>query len=177
MRKAILTILLFAILISSCTTKPNLRIKGEGEMCGGIAGFQCEEGLTCKMEANYPDAAGICVKAIEKADCPMIRQPAPSFCPDGTIKPNYDESKCIRSYSCEKAAEKTVLEDSCNVDSDCTVKNVGNCCGYYPACLNKEAVTNPEAVQEECAKKGLASVCGFPDITSCSCANGKCVAN
>lgn len=41
---------------------PNSRVKGEGEMCGGIAGFICAEGLKCQMEGNYPDAGGICVK-------------------------------------------------------------------------------------------------------------------
>jgi len=41
---------------------PPSRIKGEGEMCGGIAGFQCAEGLYCRMEATHPDAAGVCVK-------------------------------------------------------------------------------------------------------------------
>lgn len=35
---------------------------GEGEICGGIAGFVCDEGLTCRYQGNYPDAAGVCVK-------------------------------------------------------------------------------------------------------------------
>ena len=28
------------------------------------------------------------------------------------------------------------LDRSCRVDADCAVKNVGNCCGYLPACVN-----------------------------------------
>lgn len=47
---------------STAETPPPSRIKGEGEMCGGIAGFQCQEGLYCRMEASHPDASGICVK-------------------------------------------------------------------------------------------------------------------
>ena len=43
-------------------SSPPSRVKGEGEMCGGIAGFQCADGLFCRMEATYPDAAGVCVK-------------------------------------------------------------------------------------------------------------------
>jgi hypothetical protein len=35
----------------------------EGEFCGGIAGFQCASGLTCKYDGNYPDAGGLCTKA------------------------------------------------------------------------------------------------------------------
>jgi hypothetical protein len=29
-------------------------------MCGGIAGAKCAPGYMCKMEGNYPDAAGVC---------------------------------------------------------------------------------------------------------------------
>lgn len=46
----------------SAETPPPSRIKGEGEMCGGIAGFQCADVLYCRMEATHPDASGICVK-------------------------------------------------------------------------------------------------------------------
>ena len=56
------------------------------------------------------------------------------------------------------------------------VKNVGNCCGYYPACVNVNSPTDPKGVQAECAKKGMMSVCGFPDISSCSCKQGQCEA-
>ncbi|MFA6489542.1 MAG: DUF333 domain-containing protein [Candidatus Micrarchaeia archaeon] len=46
----------------------------EGEFCGGIAGFACESGLSCKLDGNYPDAGGKCVKqAPEFTDCPVER--------------------------------------------------------------------------------------------------------
>jgi hypothetical protein len=32
----------------------------KGTMCGGIAGFQCMQGLSCVITATYPDAAGTC---------------------------------------------------------------------------------------------------------------------
>lgn len=36
-------------------------LAGEGEMCGGIAGFQCADGLECKgMDPDIADAAGTC---------------------------------------------------------------------------------------------------------------------
>jgi hypothetical protein len=35
----------------------------EGELCGGIAGFLCEDGLVCRYDGDYPDAAGTCAKA------------------------------------------------------------------------------------------------------------------
>lgn len=35
----------------------------EGDLCGGIAGLQCAEGLTCKMVGKaHPDQAGTCIK-------------------------------------------------------------------------------------------------------------------
>jgi hypothetical protein len=65
---------------------------------------------------------------------------------------------------------------SCRTDADCTVKNVGNCCGYYPACVNVNARTDPEGVRAACAKDGMAGMCGFPEIRSCSCMQGSCQA-
>src|SRR5436190_6985686 len=30
------------------------------------------------------------------------------------------------------ASEPSTVDASCKTDADCTVKNVGNCCGYFP---------------------------------------------
>lgn len=68
------------------------------------------------------------------------------------------------------------LDTSCRIDSDCEVKNVGNCCGYFPACVNREARPDPDAVMARCADTGMASVCGFRDIQSCSCVQNRCEA-
>jgi len=40
---------------------------GAGEMCGGIAGIQCEAGLWCDPEpgtCGMPDAAGACIEVL-----------------------------------------------------------------------------------------------------------------
>jgi len=71
-----------------------------------------------------------------------------------------------------KAAE--TVDYSCKTDADCEVKNVGNCCGYYPACVNRGSPTFPDRVKAECAKKGTMGVCGFPDVKGCSCVEGRC---
>jgi hypothetical protein len=34
----------------------------DGKFCGGIAGFPCPEGYTCKLDGSYPDAGGVCVQ-------------------------------------------------------------------------------------------------------------------
>ena len=63
---------------------------------------------------------------------------------------------------------------SCNKDSDCKIKDVGSCCGYRPACVNKDSKTFPAEVKAQCAKDGMAGICGFPSISSCTCTNNKC---
>jgi hypothetical protein len=100
-------------------------------------------------------------------------QPAPASSPATPPTPALPEP----ASQPEPAASGTVAIDrSCKTDADCMVKNVGNCCGYYPACVNVNSPTNPKGVQAECAKKGMMSVCGFPDISSCSCKQGQCEA-
>jgi hypothetical protein len=63
---------------------------------------------------------------------------------------------------------------SCKTDSDCAVKDVGNCCGAFPMCVSKNAKTNPAAVRAQCAKDGMASVCGFQEVSGCQCKKGRC---
>lgn len=67
-----------------------------------------------------------------------------------------------------------ILDKSCNADADCAVKDVGNCCGHYPACVNKDSPTDPAGVQAQCRAEGMVGVCGFPSIASCQCRNGQC---
>lgn len=76
----------------------------------------------------------------------------------------------------ERVVAPVVIDSTCRTDADCAVKNVGNCCGYQPACVNANSPTDPKGVQAECAKKGMASVCGFKEITACSCNQGQCEA-
>ena len=66
------------------------------------------------------------------------------------------------------------VDYSCKTDADCEVKNVGNCCGYAPACVNVNSPTDPQGVQAECARSGRMSVCGFREISACQCVKGQC---
>lgn len=67
-----------------------------------------------------------------------------------------------------------VLDYACRTASDCTIKNVGNCCGQEPRCVNVNSPTDPAAVQAQCAKEGRASICGFQPIQGCECRAGRC---
>jgi len=63
---------------------------------------------------------------------------------------------------------------ACRTDSDCAVKDVGNCCGAFPMCVNKDAKTDPAAVRAQCEKDGMASICGFQEVAGCQCVQGRC---
>nr|WP_229792561.1 hypothetical protein [Lysobacter bugurensis] len=72
------------------------------------------------------------------------------------------------------AGDPASVDRSCRTSADCAVKNVGSCCGYTPACVNVNAQPNPDAVQAQCAKQGMSSVCGFQEISACECVKGRC---
>ncbi len=68
------------------------------------------------------------------------------------------------------------LDASCAVDSDCEVKDVGNCCGRMPACVNRSAKPfDAAAIQRECERTGTSSICGFQELSGCLCESGRCV--
>ncbi|MFC3552022.1 hypothetical protein ACFOLC_13510 [Lysobacter cavernae] len=71
-------------------------------------------------------------------------------------------------------AKPVQLITSCRTDADCTVKDVGNCCGSFPSCVNVNSPTDPKGVQAQCAKRGMMSVCGFKAIEGCQCVKGEC---
>jgi len=68
------------------------------------------------------------------------------------------------------------IDRSCRTDADCVVKDVRNCCGAMPSCVNVDAKIDPAKVQEDCQRGGGMAVCGFPAIEGCKCARGQCVA-
>ncbi len=66
------------------------------------------------------------------------------------------------------------IRTDCQVDSDCAVVDVGNCCGSYPMCVRAGSQVDPAAVQAECGERDMAGICGFPVIDSCICDTGRC---
>jgi hypothetical protein len=67
-----------------------------------------------------------------------------------------------------------VVDRSCHTDADCAIKDVGSCCGYAPACVNKASPTFPDQVQAKCAQDGRMGICGFRAISGCTCTAGQC---
>ncbi len=98
-----------------------------------------------------------------------------SACAPAATAPSVDPSRAAMPTPAADAIPGTV-DASCRVASDCAVKNVGNCCGHFPACVNRDAAVDPDAVRAQCAASGMASVCGWKDIQSCDCVQGRCQA-
>ena len=78
------------------------------------------------------------------------------------------------SASASSASDPSAPSRACKVDADCEVKNVGNCCGAHRTCVNKDAVTDPNAVRAQCEREHRASVCNMEAIGGCSCVHGQC---
>ncbi len=103
------------------------------------------------------------------AQPPVAAKPAPAA-PVAT--PVAQAPETMETAPAPKAAEE--LGRSCATDSDCAVKDVGNCCGAYPMCVNKDTKTDPAAVRAQCGKDGMASICGFQEVSGCQCIKGQC---
>jgi hypothetical protein len=71
-------------------------------------------------------------------------------------------------------SEPGVVDYSCTTDADCAIKDVGNCCGSYPACVNTDSPTFPAQVKAQCVESRMSSVCGFPVLTGCQCVENRC---
>ncbi len=60
----------------------------------------------------------------------------------------------------------TSIDYSCQQDTDCEVKNVGNRCGGYLLCVNSEFEPNPPEL--------YSSDCGFKSVEECECVQNRC---
>lgn len=111
-----------------------------------------------------------CVAPQNPGNMKSAEPPPPMPSVDNTIAP----APVVTSEEKAVDAKAGEVDFSCKTDSDCKIKDVGSCCGYRPACVNKDSETFPEQVKAECAKKDMAGICGFPSISSCTCTNNKC---
>ncbi|MGE0207509.1 MAG: hypothetical protein AB7S42_00010 [Lysobacteraceae bacterium] len=99
--------------------------------------------------------------------------------PDAVRAPANDPMPPAAARKADAAAQQNDVGEvdyTCRSDADCAVKNVGNCCGYYPACVNVDSPTFPDQVKAACAASGTSSICGFPAISGCECVQERCEA-
>lgn len=120
-------------------------------------------------EATAPEAAA------PEAIVPGTAAPTPAAKPPATHT-RQTGGPLPPEHVDDRAPAEVKVDMSCRTDADCTVKDVGNCCGRYPACVNVNSPTDPKGVQARCAQQGMASVCGFQEIRSCACVKGSCEA-
>lgn len=133
--------------------------------------------ITACAVAPAPDPAGPSPAAGASAPQPAQSATLPRRAPpmSDPLPPERVPDPSQRATPLPTDGSPVRLDSSCQVDADCAVRNVGNCCGAYPACINRGSPTDPAAVQAQCARDGMASVCGFREIAACSCSQGQCV--
>lgn len=83
----------------------------------------------------------------------------------------------IATASAAPANKSNALDDRCNSNADCVVKDVGSCCGYRPACLNRDSPTFADAVKARCKAESRMGMCGGIAVSGCQCSNGHCAAH
>lgn len=121
--------------------------------------------------------ATCCLLAVSAAACTASRSPSPevSAAQSATPAPAKPAPRMSEPLPPERVPAGARVDRSCKTNADCVVKDVGNCCGRMPACVNVDSPTDPEGVQAECKRKGTMSVCGFPALEGCTCKQGQCI--
>ena len=114
----------------------------------------------------------LCACAAPPADPAQAATPQPAATPVAPAAPTPAARPAPVQSVAAPAAIK--IDRSCRSDNDCAIKDVGNCCGAMPACVNVNSPTDPQGVQDACAKSGRMGVCGFRQIESCQCVQGQC---
>ncbi|TXH66264.1 MAG: hypothetical protein E6Q88_12310 [Lysobacteraceae bacterium] len=135
-----------------------------------IAALLLATGCAAQSPGTPADAAAPRPDAALTPAASLPATPAAPITKDAAIAP----PSAATGIETESAFDPANPDRSCKTDADCAVKDVGNCCGAYPMCVNKNASTDPAAVQAQCAKDGMASICGFREVRGCSCVEGAC---
>lgn len=146
------------LMLAACAAPaPNDTHAGHPAPAGSASAPAREALLPSRDEATAPRAGAPAPQpAPTREDAPRTAAPAPATPVAG--------------------GDASAVNRSCRTDADCVVKDVGNCCGYFPACVNVNATTNPAAVKAQCEASGMASTCGFAEISACTCTAGQCTA-
>lgn len=133
----------------------------------------------CTSSAPAPadPAAGAAARAPVAATGSPAVAPRVDPSPMGDAAPTAPAKRPTLSNERVDTPRPILVDRSCRTDADCTVKDVGSCCGTYPACVNVGSPTDPRAVQLECARTGMSSTCEVPVIESCTCNVGQCAAS
>lgn len=102
-------------------SKPLLKAK-ENEFCGGIAAIQCEEGFTCKMSGDFPDAGGTCATPEVKTGDEVVTEQLKLSCVEsgGEWKECTDPADATCKAKCA-FIEKTTVTPTATETTESTV--------------------------------------------------------
>lgn len=137
--------------------------------CGKCAAAKCPAHETTRA---YCDATKHCAGRKLPAAGATDAGSAPTPTVDASVVPVATDARVASPGTSTQsdAGSSSASPYACKVNLDCTIKDVGNCCGYYPRCANANATFAPPV-----CTGGQAGVCGFPSIDSCECRQNTCV--
>lgn len=131
--------------------------------------------VACGATGNGQPGAGA-HDATDQATAPTSTTPALGSPTTPALDPAPDPTPASSLAEVTGLNVHAGIRTDCQVDSDCAVVDIGNCCGSYPACVRAGSQVDPAAVQAECGERDLAGICGFPVIDNCVCSTGRCQA-
>jgi hypothetical protein len=160
---ATLAIAMLAGVLSACAPAPTATTTPTAS----IAMVASEAGAVPAAEA-----AAAAAPAAEGATVPVPPGQA------AAVKPTTPPAADTRAPTDTEAAASPsgMIDDRCQSDADCAVKDVGSCCGYNPRCVAKSSQPDPAAVRARCAAEGRVGTCGFREVAGCQCSQGHCAA-
>ena len=132
--------------------------------------------IGCSAPTASSDAPKAAEPAVSQpvAPAPAVAAPPPAQNMQAPVAPRTDAARNQDPIESRTGLGASNPSRSCKTNGDCVVKDVGNCCGYFPMCVNKDAKTDPAAVRAQCEKDGKASICGFREVSGCQCVKGQC---
>ena len=111
--------------------------------CGGIAGISCPEGFTCKLDGNYPDAGGKCIKVNLSEQKTYCKSPRPQACTEECLLPppylcgSNGKSYCTKCQACaDKKVEWYQFQDEPCTDTGSGPRPMGDAASKKE-CLEK----------------------------------------
>ncbi len=147
----------WAFFRGECDETHNL-IHKEGQLCGGIAGITCAEGLSCKMEGDYPDAGGTCVNASSESNA--AASPVFTSCP----AQRGDVCDMIYLPVCGKAGATPSTTDYATYSNSCVA-----CSKSSPAASYAQGSCESLNLTQKAKEKGVLYYC--PSERSDGCTN------
>ncbi len=124
-------------------------------------------------ESTHPTANASDSEQVEPEPVAAVVTPSVTTAPTELAAPSLAATGDNAAPTSWQAYQQS-LQRRCETDADCVVKNVGNCCGFYPQCVHREVQPSPATVKAICEREQRQSICGFEEPAGCQCVSNKC---